>query len=191
MNWVIYGAEGGVGGSVDIFSGGVENKFYNPGTGQPSASNYYWASVDMIAVDEGTTYECIGEWDLPSPLGTAYYIIQYDSNGEYISTINGGGTSFSFTVPTGTAYVRTQVYAPQQQVLTNFILNAPALPVTVTQGTNSQTVVIPITAPLTENQSVSMESTGVSIPTYNGQTTISVASQVQPTMKIQYMEKRS
>jgi hypothetical protein len=190
MNWVIYGAEGGVIGSTDIFSGGISDQFYNPSTGLPVSNTGYFSSNDMIAVEEGVTYECITVWTTSSTVYTSFYFIFYDSNGDHTTTTGGSGASATFTVPTGSAFVRLEVYG-NGQTLTNFILNAPALPVTITQGNNSQTVVIPINAPLTENQSVSMESTGIDIPTYNGQTTISVASQVQPTMKIQYMEKRS
>ena len=190
MNWVIYGAEGGVSGTADIFTGGVDAKFYNPSTGEyvPQMTGFY-SSNSLIPVTEGVTYECIGVWETAGVM-TGYQVLYYDSNDDFLSSESGGGAGMTFTVPTGAAKVRLQVNA-QSNVLTNFILNAPALPVTVTQGTNSQTVVIPITAPLTENQSVSMESTGISIPTYNGQTTISVVSEVQPTMKIQYIEKRS
>lgn len=190
MNWVIYGAEGGVGGTTDIFSGGVSDQFYDWQTGEPHEYNGYWSSNNLIPITEGVTYECIGVWDSQSTVYVGYYFMFFDSNSNFLSFSTGGGASASFTAPANAAYVRIEV-GSTSQTLTNFILNAPALPVTVTQGNNSQTVVIPINAPLTENQSVSMESTGISIPTYNGQTTISVASQVQPTMKIQYMEKRS
>jgi hypothetical protein len=188
INWVIYGAEGGVIGSADIFTGGVSAKFYNPSTGEymPSVSGYY-SSDELIPVTEGITYETQAVTDPPE--GTGYMALFYDSNESFISSLMGGGTTYSFTAPQGAAYVRVQ--ANPRTAPSTFILNAPALPVTITQGNNSQTVVIPINAPLTENQSVSMESTGIDIPTYNGQTTISVASQVQPTMKIQYLEKRS
>ena len=190
INWVIYGAEGGVGGTTDIFSGGVSNQFYDWQTGEPHEYNGYWSSNNLIPITEGVTYECIGVWDSQSTVYVGYYFMFFDSNSNFLSFSTGGGASASFTAPANAAYVRIEV-GSTSQTLTNFILNAPALPVTVTQGNNSQTVVIPINAPLTENQSVSMESTGIDIPTYNGQTTISVASQVQPTMKIQYMEKRS
>lgn len=190
INWVIYGAEGGVGGTTDIFSGGVSDQFYDWQTGEPHEYNGYWSSNNLIPITEGVTYECIGVWDSQSTVYVGYYFMFFDSNSNFLSFSTGGGASASFTAPAGAAYVRIEV-GSTSQTLTNFILNAPALPVTVTQGNNSQTVVIPINAPLTENQSVSMEGTGINIPTYNGQTTISVASQVQPTMKIQYIEKRS
>jgi hypothetical protein len=187
MNWIIYGAEGGVGGSVDIFSGGVSEKFYDYSTGEymPSVTGYY-SSDNLIPITEGVTYTAGGVYSSTAISG--YWAIYYDSNGDYVGYSNGGGLSITFTSPAGASSVRIE---SSGRAPTTFFLNAPALPVTVTQGTNSQTVVIPINAPLTENQSVSMEGTGIDIPTYNGQTTISVASQVQPTMKIQYMEKRS
>lgn len=186
INWVIYGAEGGVGGSVDIFSGGVSEKFYNYSTGEymPSVTGYY-SSDNLIQITEGVTYIAGGVYSSTAISG--YWAIYYDSNGDYVGYSNGGGLSITFTPPAGAASVRIE---SSGRAPTTFFLNAPALPVTVTRGTNSQTVVIPINAPLTENQSVSMESTGIDIPTYNGQTTISVASQVQPTMKIQYTERR-
>ena len=188
-NWIIYGAEGGVSGTADIFTGGVDAKYYNPSTGEyiPQMTGFY-SSNSLIPVTEGVTYECIGVWATAGVM-TGYQTLYYDSNDDFVSSVSGGGAGMTFTVPTGAAKVRLQVNA-QSNVLTNFILNAPAIPVTISQGNNSQTINIPISAPLTENQSISMENTGVSIPTYNGQTTISVASQVQPKMKIQYTERR-
>ena len=190
MNWVIYGAEGGVGGAANIFSGNISEIFYDYTTGRridPQYAQNFWSSDDVFPVIEGVEYEFIGVWS--ESVDTGYWVIFYDSNGNFVGNATGGGTSLTFTAPAGAATVRIEVGSTNKQP-TTFILNAPALPVTVTQGTNSQTVVIPITAPLTENQSVSFEGTGINIPTYNGQTTISVASQVQPTMKIQYTERR-
>lgn len=189
INWVIYGAEGGVGGTTDIFSGGISNAYYNWETGEIMPTPYgFWSSDDLIDVVEGVAYDFMGVWS--EPYGISYWVIFYDSNGGYVSYSTGSGFHCEFTVPTGASKVRLQLGSTTNQP-TTFVLNAPALPVTVTQGNNSQTVVIPINAPLTENQSVSFEETGINIPTYNGQTVISVDSTVQPIMKIQYMEKRS
>ena len=180
MNWVIYGLSS----YGNIFYGNVSNTFYNPSTGLPeTASTTYYSSDELIPVTSGSTYECIGVWDSPSTVYTAYYFIFYDSNGDYVSYIQGSGSLARFTVPANAAAVRLEVYW-NGQTLTDFLLY-PAIVVTVSQGQNSQTVTIPLTV---ESQSISYSDTGINIPTYNGQTTITAEN--QPTMKIQYTERR-
>ena len=61
------------------------------------------------------------------------------------------------------------------------------IPVTITGSQLSHTVHIPITAPLDETQTISKESTGIGISTYNGANTLTVDTTVQPSdVKVQY-----
>lgn len=191
LNWIIYGASGGVIGEADIFSGGVSAKMYNPSTGEliPSQTGYY-SSDDLIEITENTAYRCVGIFASGETIGVGYQILFYDDNQAFYANSTGGGTSYSFTAPTGAKYARLQVGYMTSTTATGFHLYGPALSVTVSHGTNSQNIVLPVTEPLYEGDSISFEDTEISIPTYDGETTITVDSEVKPRMKIQYTERR-
>lgn len=62
------------------------------------------------------------------------------------------------------------------------------IPLTVSDGTNTTTVNVPIDAPLTESDTATRTSTGVDIPTYVGTNTISTTFENKPEMTITYKE---
>ena len=64
-----------------------------------------------------------------------------------------------------------------------------AINVVVASGGQSQTISIPITAKLDLGQTISLQTSGVDIPTYSGVNTLTVTSDIQPEkVKIQYKE---
>ncbi|MBP5580996.1 MAG: phage tail protein, partial [Ruminococcus sp.] len=214
-NWLIYGNTGGVGSvSPNLFNGELENAKYSNGV-KVGTDTGYISTVDMIPCEASTQYSFSAYTTLQFGAYSCYIDrIEYNSNGEYIKTTsaslvvrnnqtnNGKST---FTTSANTAYIRfsLDVTGASSLNLNNvpdfmFYLGSTKKPyepygggltVNISNGTISQNIVIPLTALLEKGETISLQTSGVDIPTYNGVNTLTVTSDVQPEkVKIQYKE---
>ena len=208
LEWYITGADGGVGGLGDnLFYGGIYNAFYNPDTGAYGGSSSSWvASVEAIEVEASTEYTV--SMKVQPDVAMGIYTIEYDENMDYITagytSTSASVTCRTWTTNSSTKYIRVEVtggsssYSPT--AIGDFNLNLGGtqkpyepyglvIPVTITDGTHTQTTNISIDHPLAENETISRASTSVDIPTYQGDNTLTVGTSIQPTtVKIKYKE---
>ena len=209
LEWYITGAEGGVGGAGDNkFYGDLQVQMYNPNNGQPISGMTSWvSSVELIPVEPNTEYTFSAKQQPDTEMGL--FTLEFDENMDFVTS---GSTNTSsqitcrtWTTSPTTKYIRFEItgsaswyYYPSD--FGDFNLNlgdtqlpyepySIALPVTISDGTHSQTVNISIDHPLTENETISRASTEIDIPTYEGDNTLTVNTSVQPSsVKIKYKE---
>ena len=217
-NWVLWGNTGGVGKqSANIFHGTFEYAFYSTSNGQKYEDDATFITTGLIPVEPSTDYSaywhCTAEVDDNSSISA----MMYDANGNYIkyrylSTHIVGSDweqqKVTFTTTEDTAFVRianTKWHSKTVPIssVDDLMLYVGSdtktyepygygLPITVSDGTNSTTITIPLTEGLEAGETISKTTTGIDIPTYNGNNTITVTSEVQPEkMKIQYQEPLS
>lgn len=209
FDWVIYGAAGGVGDYINLFSGGLQNVFYSPSDGSSTGYNANWVSSNnAIEVDSDTEYTFSLKVMPTESMGL--FTLEYDANMNFIGYGSTNTTSSvtcrTFTTSSTTKYVRFEVTngsacTPSQIDDFNVNLGGTQLPyvshstcripVTVSDGTNTQTVDIIVNSKLYENDSIDFETTEIDIPTYTGNNTLTVGTTVQPRVKISYLEEES
>lgn len=209
-NWIIWGAEGGVGVvSPNLFNQGVSNDKYNSSGVKTGTSTSYITSADYTPCLPNTEYSWSAhityQGNFTSQMISIY---EYDSNKNFvkystksISRMSGYSEALNgkltFTTQATTAYVifswGVSGYTDRLNLTTvpdfMFYLGSTRLDyqpygsgftVTVTSGNNSRTVEIPITAPIGAGETVSKTTSGVDIQTYSGTNTITVNSTNQP-----------
>ena len=200
IDWEITGAAGGVGDAVssdNIYHGALQEKFYNPTTGQeqPGVSNVV-SNVDLLPVNGGTQYTAAPHFTGATSGYWAVFIQQFDSNMNFL-TNNSNQTYCTVTTNNNTRYLRIMAGMGSETVDLNtvddFMLNLGStaetyepyasgynIPITVTDGENSTTVTINTDTQLGAGDKLTSAQAGVSIPTYNGENTLSVGTTVQP-----------
>ena len=208
LEWYIHGATGGVGGTGNNkFYGGLQVQMYNPSNGQPISGMTSWvSSYSLIPVEPDTEYTFSPQRRPDETMG--FFTIEFDENENFVTS---GSTNTSsevncrtWTTSSTTKYVRFEItgssryYYPSDYGDFNLNLGGTQLPyepyslcvpVTISDGTNSQTINIPINHPLTENETISRTSTNVDIPTYQGDNTLTVNTETQPSLvKIKFKE---
>jgi hypothetical protein len=208
LEWYVYGAAGGVGDSSNLHSGGIEVAFYNPGTGQymPNVTTGWISSVNPIEVTADTEYTFSTRYMPKEIVGLFTY--EYDTDMNYIgygsTTTSAELTCRTFITGSTTKYIRCSVTGIDSYGVSDFgdfnlnlggeqLPYAPygtyTIPVTISDGTNSQTISIPVSQPLTAGEVVSRASSNIDIPTYQGDNTLTVNTSVQPSsVKIKYKE---
>jgi hypothetical protein len=207
LEWYVYGAAGGVGDSSNLHSGGIEMKMYNPGTGQPIPGVQGWiSSVNPIEVSADTEYTFSTRYMPKEEVGLFTY--EYDADMNFIraqsTTTSASLTCRTFITSSTTKYIRCSVTGIDNYGVSDFgdfNLNLGGeqlpytpygtytIPITISDGTNSQTISIPVSQPLTAGEVVSRVSTSINIPTYQGDNTLTVNTSVQPSsVKIKYKE---
>ena len=214
-DWEIYGAQGGVGdfrASTNKFYGGVEQAFYDLTTGlrtdDPTVSpqpNKQWSAGKIQVPVQASTYYTL----VPHTERYFYdyiFVMEYDANGDFVKYSYASYSEYCvFETGATTAFVIPQIPTSNGTTdvgLTDFMMaegyrefppyepysEGYVIPVTVAQGAMSQTTEIILAAPLNEGDTASKTSTGVDLPTYHGDNTLTVGTTVQPTMKITYRE---
>ena len=200
IDWEITGAAGGVGDAVssnNLFNGELQNKFYNPSTGQEQAgvSNVV-SNVELLPVNGSTQYTAAPHFTVETTGNWSVWIQQFDSNKNFI-TYNQSMSSCTVTTNSTCRYVRIMAGLGTQTVSTttvdDFMFNTGSspetyepyasgynIPVTVTDGEHSTTVTINTDTQLGAGDKLTSAQAGVSIPTYNGENTLSVGTTVQP-----------
>ena len=200
IDWEITGAAGGVGDAVssdNIYHGALQEKFYSPTNGQEQTgvSNVV-SNVDLLPVNGGTQYTAAPHFTGATSGYWAVFIQQFDSNMNFL-TNNSNQTYCTVTTNANTRYVRLMAGLGSETVDLNtvddFMLNLGStpetyepyasgynIPITVTDGENSTTVTINTDTQLGAGDKLTSAQAGVSIPTYNGENTLSVGTTVQP-----------
>ncbi|MBP5431067.1 hypothetical protein [Ruminococcus sp.] len=222
-NWILWGAEGGVGSaSPNLFNVGLNNDRYRSNNGQKNGtSTDYITSADYVPCEPSTTYSFLAHiTGSMSFVGQNFYVYEYDENKNFVkyssqritkvSPNESMNNIFTMTTQATTAYVIISWYVSGSTTYLNLDTvkdymwylgdtkkdyspyGGGQISIIVTSGNNSTTVDIPITELLEAGQTISLTTSGVNIPTYNGINTITVTSEVQPEkMKIQYQEPLS
>lgn len=213
-NWIIWGNTGGVGAlSSNLFNSALSNDYYRNGINQGTNTDYI-SSVALIQCEASTQYSfsvhSVYQGNITSISGTAF---EYDATGNYIkqsplylSTVSNNETrnaKATFTTSATTRYVRFQIsvsgYSDRLNLSTvlDFMFYTGSVKkeyqpygcqfsLTIQSGNNTRTVNIPLTEPIEKGQTVSLQTTGIDIQTYNGDNQIIVNSDIQPEkMKIQ------
>ena len=211
--WEIQGKSGGVGNLLtgdNLFNGTLEAQFYVPNTGQPASgmtSNVVASS--LIEVESETIYSMKPHFiNGASTVSYGTWIIQYDSNGNYVTYTTANTGDCTATTQSNTKYIRIQAGLGSEPVslstVDDFMLNKGStvkpyepyaegyeISVTITSGGESNTVRINIPDKLYENDSISNEDetySSITFPTYRGDCQLTVGTEVQPTVKFTYRE---
>ena len=207
FDWTIYGAAGGVGNPINLFTGGLQRIMYNPGTGQPSPANSWISGNEAIPVDPDTEYTFSALQYPEETMGL--FTLEYDENMNFISygytQKTAENTCRTWTTGSTTRYVRVEITGSASSYNTSdfvdYNINKGGtqlpyydhdmckIPVTVSDGTNSQTIEFTHYGKLYENDSISLEGTQTAIPTYTGNNTLTVDTDVLPRVKISYLEE--
>ena len=192
VDYRIYGASGGVGDRTEnLFDKDSESVagFINDSGAIATVSNYPISTYDYINVLPNTYYSYkafIAANPNESPR-KAIRVSYYKSNKAFISRyfeIGNGLTKETITTPNICFYVRLSI----DDNLENVMLWEGSSDVSVYEPygykvpivCGGTTTNIYLNEPLGENESISMNDTGVSIPTINGSNTLSVDTSVQP-----------
>ena len=192
VDYRIDGASGGVGDRMrnlfDKDSESVAGFIDNSGT-IATVPNYPISTYDYINVLPNTYYS-YKAFIAANPSGSAGRTIRvsyYTSNKAFISRyfeIGNGLTKKTMTTPNNCFYVRLSI----DDNLENVMLWEGSSDVSVYEPYGCKipivcggaTTNIYLNEPLGENESISMNDTGLSIPTINGSNTLSVNTEVQP-----------
>ena len=191
VDYRIYGASGGVGDIKNLFdknSESVSGYIDDSGT-ITTISDYPISTYDYINVLPNTYYSYkafIAANPNESPR-KAIRVSYYKSNKAFISRyfeIGNGLTKETITTPNNCFYARLSI----DDNLENVMLWEGSSDVSVYEPygykvpivCGGTTTNIYLNEPLGENESISMNDTGVSIPTINGSNTLSVNTTVQP-----------
>lgn len=210
IEWEIEGASGGVGDAVssnNLYHGPLQAKFYNPSNGQETSgvSNVV-SNVDLLPVDGSTQYTAAPHFTGATSGYWAVFILQYDSNKNFL-TGSSNQTSYTVTTNSNTRYLRLMAGLGSETVtlstVDDFMLNTGStalpyepyasgydIPITVTDGENSSTITINVDSQLGAGDKLtSAQASGVTIPTYSGENTLSFGTTVQPAnVKLSYKE---
>ncbi len=207
FDWTIYGAAGGVGNPINLFTGGLQRMMYNPGTGQPSPANSWISGNEAIPVKPDTEYTFSALRYPEESMGL--FTLEYDENMNFISYGYTAKTPENdcrtWTTSSTTKYIRVEVTgASSSYETTDFVdfninqgseqlpyvdHNMCIIPVKISDGTNSQTIEFQHYGKLYENDSINLEGTQIAIPTYTGNNTLTVDTDVSPRVKISYLEE--
>ena len=185
VDYRIYGATGGVGDIKNLFDKNSESAsgyINDSGVLVPSPSGYLITTYDYIPVIPSTNYS------YKAFNGSGTIRISYYTSGKvFISrqfTQNSGTTNKTVYVPSNCRYVRLSIDDTLSQTvlvkgnssLSTYEPYGYKIPI-VCGGTTTN---IYLDEPLGENESISMNDTGVSIPTVEGKNTLSIGTTVQP-----------
>ena len=209
-NWVIWGAEGGVGGaSPNLYHYGINHDTFNTSTGaKTGTSNNYLSTADYIPCSPSTQYS----WSPYITYESNFWsqnidIYEYDSNKSFVkhSSLTISRVSYqaenngkvTITTQATTAYmifswnVSSNSSKLTLETVPDFMFYLGStkkeyqpygltLTVNISNGSQSRAYNIPITALIEEGQTISKTTSGVDIQTYNGNNTITVVSENQP-----------
>lgn len=211
--WEIHGKSGGVGNVLtgeNLYHGALQVQFYNPSNGQPLPSPPAVSNVDLLEVEPNTQYTFSVHYTEEAAQGQygGAFILEFDANGNFVRNNSGTG-QVTATTQSNTKYVRLQIGAQTSYIwdlttVDDFMFNKGStakpyephqegyeIPVTITCGSENNTVKIAIPDKLYENDVISNEDeeyASISFPTYRGACQLTVGTEVQPTVKITYRE---
>lgn len=216
IDWSMHGGVGGSGIGVNKCWGGLEDAYYDPETGErsdtpvPLGYETWHATKELLYVKPNTlyTFKNIQSRDLASAVPKN--VLEYDENGDFI-TAQGAPDKWwyvyqaTFRTSENTHMIRLQtayngdISGHIQYTDVDFMLNEGeeilpyeaavlGMTLTVTGASDSSTISISLDQPLGPEDTISMTSTGLTIPTYFGANTITTDSyDSQPTMYVKYM----
>lgn len=194
VDYRIYGVSGGVGDRTrNIWNGRLEQGDINSGTGIALSSDNLVMST-YVPLEAGT-------YTISANDKVTYFSLRFYEKGNYIgkNAIDGNPKTFTvsndcqmravFVSRNGSTVYRLQ---PSDINLVQLEVGSTATPyepygykIPIVCG--ETTTNIYLDEPLGENESISMNDTGLSIPTINGSNTLSVNTEVQPSkMYIKY-----
>ena len=179
----IYGASGGVGDRTEnLFDYTTATNGYHLGVSGQMVNVASWCVSDFIKIDTNSEYTICNAGIGSSP---TYHCI-YDENRRFLRSIQSGTNVILNTGDNG-EYVRLSVRKVQNEYLSTMLIKGTIVPdqyipygckIPIVCG--GATTNIYLNEPLGENESISMNDTGLSIPTINGSNTLSVNTEVQP-----------
>ena len=190
VDYRIYGATGGVGDRMaNLFDKDSESVagFINDSGAIATVPNYPMSTYDYIHVLPNTYYSykafIVANPNESQTIRVSYYTSRKVFISRYFE-IGNGLTTETIRTPNNCFYVRLSIDDNLENVMlwegsSNVSVYEPygyKVPI-VCGGTTTN---IYLNEPLGENESISMNDTGVSIPTINGSNTLSVDTSVQP-----------
>ena len=219
IDWSLTGNANGVGHKVtNIMTGELSNIAYNGLYGQATSDRYYVSNETLIPVEPNTKYFFSFISDVISSTDSYFCAIKfYDTNEVRADTFRGTASlnkyNLSFTTTSTTYYMRFSIsneYSPASDsrfVKENFSgimihkgerqypYCAPGesyylIPLKVSSNSDSHVYDFVLDAPLGAEDSISLESTGVSIPTTFGRNVIDVEPVLEelPTIYVKYQQ---
>lgn len=216
-NWIIWGNTGGVGTvSSNLFDSTLSNDHYSTNGIKDGTDDNYISSDILIPCEPNTEYSfSIHTTSENNCSNVPVTIYEYRANGNMvmrsikrITTVSADDTiNTKVTWTTGAYTVSLRFMLTITNFKTDLNLStvpdfmfytgstkkpyepAGGIPVVISNGTSTKRVNIPVTAPVGKGNTISKQTSGISIPTFSGENTITVTSAVTPEkMKIQYKE---
>ena len=189
VDYRIYGASGGVGDRAEnLFDASMafEAGYINDIGDIITVDNNMVHTRDYIPIKNSSQYVLAGKLVPPEIIAS---VAMYDAQKNYISRITGsaGQNRIVFTTTNNCSYVRFNVndgyFGFHFDPNTIMLNNGYKIPIVCGGATTN----IYLNEPLGENESISMNDTGLSIPTINGTNILTVDTEVQPSkMYIKY-----
>ena len=207
VDYSINGTFEGVGdSSINYFSGTLEQGAIWFDTGELAVNASRLRSTDYVELEAGDYLISIEKSNTGQNLNFSVRVFLYSSgdNYTYIGMVNDSWMPFPFrftvganqvikfviaqdmggvSTPLDPAYISAVKIQPRKT-----IANGYTIPVVVISGGSSQTTTFTVNKPLELSDSLTLSSTGVNIPTYNGENTLTVDTVSKPTVSVLYQD---
>ena len=182
-DYKIFGNSGGVGDRTkNLFNINTATPVYISRTGSEEVADQRNLTSDFISVIPGESYI----WKAyPTTNGQPWSAVAFYTNGQFVSRTTVQVYTLTFTVPENVNSIRVGSRYMQnggrgQLELGTDVTSYEPYGFKIPVECGGTTTTIYTEEPILQNESISMQDTGVSIPTIEGENTLSIGTTVQP-----------